>query len=652
MAEVCRNRNRGYVCVVMPTEASGRIVSGLNSVHSTTRQLQVILAPASAAQDPLFFTPLYRYGVQVLANESGSNSADRLTMGRWIELAKADVGLLKVWITSCDEKHLSACAPVPWDNQQPTFTFRVIDVKRRCVIDDPPTSCIFFALSYVWGHPKLAKHLKLTRESARWLYEKGALSEENSDVPKTIKDAIGLVDQLGGMYLWVDALCIYQDDEDDKKSQIPVMDKIYSSAKCTIVAGSGSDAWAGLPGAGLNPRPRSAKQYSATVKGIPLITTQKHYKAWRESAVWDKRGWTLQEKVLSKRLMVFTDDQVFFQCQEALWYEDTILENFDRNISFTHRDIDHYTQGSPFTSYESMMVHFLHRSFGYQEDVLNAFLGLENYLRDLPSRTENKVTLSAGFYWGLPESMFDVAITWTFPYHYPERRREMFPSWSWAGWNFSGTYEGYTISFPTQHTVHREIAWYRCTGSEPSYRLIDNSALAYMDPVPTNAEHELSSRWKSEETAMPVLSPSAKCFNPQPLGILRFWTSTALLPVDRSGPQYKHLDKWADPTQENELMTIRNPQTNAPIGVINLHREWRAQQPDDLEFIILTRSCRERWKPRGWSQWTLPAHMQGLYIMLIEWKNNFAYRVQMPKYPVQEEDWVSVKPKWTLISLV
>jgi hypothetical protein len=245
-----------------------------------------------------------------------------------------------------------------------------------------------------------------------------------------------------------------------------------------------------------------------------------------------------------------------------------------------------------------------------------------------------------------------VAITWTFPYHYPERRREMFPSWSWAGWNFSGTYEGYTISFPTQHTVHREIAWYRCTGSEPSYRLIDNSALAYMDPVPTNAEHELSSRWKSEETAMPVLSPSAECFNPQPLGILRFWTSTALLPVDRSGPQYKHLDKWADPTQENELMTIRNPQTNAPIGVINLHREWRAQQPDDLEFIILTRSCRERWKPRGWSQWTLPAHMQGLYIMLIEWKNNFAYRVQMPKYPVQEEDWVSVKPKWTLISLV
>src|SRR5438034_3429778 len=47
------------------------------------------------------------------------------------------------------------------------------------------------------------------------------------------------------------------------------------------------------------------------------------------------------------------------------------------------------------------------------------------------------------FFWGLPESMFDAAISWSFLYHYPERRQDMFPSWSWLGRNFCGTYVGY-----------------------------------------------------------------------------------------------------------------------------------------------------------------------------------------------------------------
>jgi hypothetical protein len=56
-------------------------------------------------------------------------------------------------------------------------------------------------------------------------------------------------------------------------------------------------------------------------------------------------------------------------------------------------------------------------------------------------------------------------------------------------------------------------------------------------------------------------------------------------------------------------MALRHPVANAAIGAINLHREWRAQQADRLEFIVLARCYKHRVSPE---------HRQGLYVMLVE----------------------------------
>jgi hypothetical protein len=67
-------------------------------------------------------------------------------------------------------------------------------------------------------------------------------------LPETIKDTSVLVRRLGGRYLWVDALCLLQNDTEDLYRGVNAMDLIYELAWLTVVAGCGHDANSRLPG--------------------------------------------------------------------------------------------------------------------------------------------------------------------------------------------------------------------------------------------------------------------------------------------------------------------------------------------------------------------------------------------------------------------
>nr|PNR53869.1 hypothetical protein PHYPA_007544 [Physcomitrium patens] len=84
------------------------------------------------------------------------------------------------------------------------------------------------------------------------LREDGGVSVVTS---KSIVDAISLVEIFGLEYLWVDALCIIQDDDEDRKTQIANMDVVFTCAVLTIVSAAGSDANGGLPGIFPGSRP-------------------------------------------------------------------------------------------------------------------------------------------------------------------------------------------------------------------------------------------------------------------------------------------------------------------------------------------------------------------------------------------------------------
>ncbi|KAK4100493.1 hypothetical protein N658DRAFT_497241 [Parathielavia hyrcaniae] len=97
------------------------------------------------------------------------------------------------------------------------------------------------------------------------------------------------VRRLGERYLWVDDLCIVQDDPATKQPMIQNMHVIYSNAYVTLIAASGDNSDAGLPG--VWPSSRKADQPIPSVaEGLAFIYTFP-FRAIKKAA-WATRGWT------------------------------------------------------------------------------------------------------------------------------------------------------------------------------------------------------------------------------------------------------------------------------------------------------------------------------------------------------------------------
>lgn len=86
----------------------------------------------------------------------------------------------------------------------------------------------YVCLSYCWGNTENPGRTT-TSNLARYL-ENIPLDQ----LPETIRDAILLCAKLEFWYMWIDCLCIIQDDKDDWTNQAPQMSRIYSKATLTI----------------------------------------------------------------------------------------------------------------------------------------------------------------------------------------------------------------------------------------------------------------------------------------------------------------------------------------------------------------------------------------------------------------------------------
>lgn len=127
-------------------------------------------------------------------------------------------------------------------------------------------------------------------------------------MPKTFRDAVFVARFLGVRYLWIDSLCIVQDDRDDWERESAQMSSIYKRAYLTIAAlraGSDSEGF-------LHPRePASARScFAQGVHIYPAVENHCHYDdKWFGGIIAREplslRGWTLQERYLSRRMLSY-----------------------------------------------------------------------------------------------------------------------------------------------------------------------------------------------------------------------------------------------------------------------------------------------------------------------------------------------------------
>ena len=165
--------------------------------------------------------------------------------------------------------------------------FRVVDVKNMCIVEQQqPSQQDYLTLSYVWG---LVGTLRLRRNNVAHLMLPGALKVQEHHIPKTIRDSLELVRLLGHQYIWIDSLCLIEDDPEDLISGIRVMDVIYERSILTIIA-TGDDAGAGLPG--VEEGSRKASQLMEEVRPGVKMAFSFHLGAYLNTSKYSTRGWT------------------------------------------------------------------------------------------------------------------------------------------------------------------------------------------------------------------------------------------------------------------------------------------------------------------------------------------------------------------------
>lgn len=388
------------------------------------------------------------YYVELVANDELEHPGTALVLdSQWI-----DPSVPKKWYTQCLHDHGSECNEPDWMKLHPgpnAYPDWLIDVMDQCIVPFGSDTKSYVALSYTWGNVPC---LKTTTESLKQLREPGSIhSREAPNISQTIRDAIGIIENLGERYLWVDSLCIIQDDIDSLSKNLNSMHRIYANSSLCLVAYAGTDANHGLRGLEGISAPRCVEQINLDIAGGEKLSCFKMPQDPRYSRrladvptepadqewTYRHRGWTYQEFVFAKRRLIFTDGPLRWLCANTKLAEERWDKYYSRDVWTNHFDITstHWVNDRlpSLAILRGIVSGYSTRHFTYQSDVLKAFLGIQSHLDGI---------FSGGLNYGHPEMFFDIALTWT-SFTWVTRRiasvgvsteEDNPPSWSWMGW--------------------------------------------------------------------------------------------------------------------------------------------------------------------------------------------------------------------------
>lgn len=224
-----------------------------------------------------------------------------------------------MWRDECLENH-RRCRRSAGCNQ-PKLPSRLIDVtdpehpllRESATLAAQGANTQYVALSYCWGQGKKFLTLKSNYVS----FTTAGISSH--DLPRTFRDAVRATSNIGYQFIWIDALCIVQDDPADLQHELNIMGDIYRYAVLTICAQGAASSHSGLFESSRHPLslvPCRVELSIATTPQSPAVA-----KCTLAGSVTSKdylisRGWILQEDILTSRALRF-GDQMSWRCMES-----------------------------------------------------------------------------------------------------------------------------------------------------------------------------------------------------------------------------------------------------------------------------------------------------------------------------------------------
>ncbi|KAK0106270.1 hypothetical protein ONS96_003910 [Cadophora gregata f. sp. sojae] len=183
-----------------------------------------------------------------------------------------------------------------------------------------PPDTPYLTLSHRWGS---WPSIQLSSTTSFLLWEDISRHLLHTPGAAVFRHAIQVTRSLGFRYLWIDALCIMQDNDIEKMQEIMRMDDIYLNCALNIAATEGT-----VDGLVFD---RNVHQFNRDWETVRRPNKQsnlclKAFCDWSyplHIGELNRRGWVFQERYLAPRIVHFTKDQVYWECR-CLWANEII----------------------------------------------------------------------------------------------------------------------------------------------------------------------------------------------------------------------------------------------------------------------------------------------------------------------------------------
>lgn len=259
--------------------------------------------------------------------------------------------------------------------------------------DVPPEDDRYACLSHCWGG-RLVEHATATKKSVEVM--KRSIPVET--LPRTFRDTLATTRKLNIRYLWIDSMCILQDDEDDWERESKKMSSVYQNSFITIAATCSPNSTQGFFSASSQYEPYPFECRTALGQPCKIYFQQRlHHHDDRLAESFQpllKRAWVYQERLLSPRYLHFMLGEVVWdcnkhmvcQCEQTSSLGDYPSMNFGINQYYANIMRKKEVKGLKRIWHE-VLRSYTYQALSFEKDRLRAVAGIVSHLSsvELPS---------------------------------------------------------------------------------------------------------------------------------------------------------------------------------------------------------------------------------------------------------------------------